>query len=170
MHAILLLCVIHLSDRLHTNATVSLYITAWVTSAATETCFSASLQCYRPQRSRWATLEMKRSPRKTSLTPPLVMARGSRLGGKRQKVTTGYLMKPSSEVYSAVYSSQTHISDWQTGQERQHWPWPPCQQRCRKIRGRSDVDRMLVMYLKEPQSKQARWSCAEWPQVGYVLT
>ncbi len=102
---------------------------------------------------------MKRSPERhlsaflTVFTPPPVMARGSRLGGKRQKVTTGYLMKPSSEVYSTVYSSQTHISDWQTGQERQHWP---CQQRCRKIHGRSDVDRMLVMYLKEPQSKQTR--------------
>ncbi len=54
-----------LSDRLLTNATVSLYIEAWATSAAMETCFYASTQCYRPQRARWATLEMKRSPRWT---------------------------------------------------------------------------------------------------------
>ncbi len=53
--------------------------------------------------------------------------------------------------------------------ERQNAPWPPCQQLCRKIRGRSDVDRILVLYLKGPQSKQACWSCADWPQVGYKL-
>ncbi len=28
----------------------------------------------------------------------------------------------------------------------------------------------LVLYLKEPKRKQACWSCADWPQVGYKLT
>ncbi len=40
----------------------------------------------------------------------------------------------------------------------------------KKCLGRSDVDRMLEMYLKEPQSKQAPWSCTDRPQVGYRLT
>ncbi len=54
--------------------------------------------------------------------------------------------------------------------EGQNSPWPLCQQRCRKICGCSDVDRLIFMYLKEPQSKQARWSCADWTHVGYRLT
>ncbi len=37
------------------------------------------------------------------------MARGSRLGGKRQKVTTGYLMKPSSEVQPGVFFTNSHL-------------------------------------------------------------
>ncbi len=48
--------------------------------------------------------------------------------------------------------------------ERQDSPWPPCQQRCRKIRGRSAALTyivLLVLYLKGPQSKQACWSCAQ---------
>ncbi len=52
--------------------------------------------------------------------------------------------------------------------ERQNSLWPPCQRRCRKTRWRSD-DRTLVLYLKEPKRKQACWSCADWPQVGYKL-
>ncbi len=28
----------------------------------------------------------------------------------------------------------------------------------------------LVLYLKEPQRKQACWSCADWSQVEYKLT
>ncbi len=38
------------------------------------------------------------------------------------------------------------------------------------FRGRSDVDQIVVMYLKEPQSKQAHWFCADWPQLGYRLS
>ncbi len=71
------------------------------------------------------------------------------------------------------YSLTITVRSHRRRRERQNSPWPPCQQCCRKIRGRSaalTLIECLSCIYKEPQSKHAHWSCADWPQVEYRLT